>query len=73
MPAPRSQPGVSNGVFKWGRKFVMVVSFVVGMWFSATSLARCAVQIEGVKKYKGYYGVNHGSVAIQVTKKVSKE
>lgn len=31
------------------------------------------VQIEGVKKFKGYYGVNHGSVAVQVTKKVSKE
>jgi flagellar motor switch protein FliM len=31
------------------------------------------VQIEGVKKFKGYYGVNHGSVAIQVNSKVSKE
>ncbi len=31
------------------------------------------VQIEGVKKFKGYYGVNHGSVAIQVNRKVSKE
>lgn len=31
------------------------------------------VQIEGVKKFKGYYGVNHGSVAVQVTKRVSKE
>jgi len=31
------------------------------------------VQVEGVKKFKGYYGVNHGSVAIQVNRKVSKE
>lgn len=32
-----------------------------------------AVQIEGVPKFKGFYGINHGSVAIQVTKKVTKE
>jgi flagellar motor switch protein FliM len=31
------------------------------------------VQIEGVKKFKGYYGINHGSVAVQVTRKISKE
>lgn len=27
------------------------------------------VQVEGVKKFKGYYGISHGSVAVQVTKK----
>lgn len=31
------------------------------------------VQIEGVNKFKGYYGVNHGSVAIQVNRKIEKE
>ena len=31
------------------------------------------VQVEGAKKFKGFYGVNHGSVAIQVTKKVNRE
>lgn len=31
------------------------------------------VQVEGVKKFKGYYGVNHGSVAIQVNRKIEKE
>lgn len=31
------------------------------------------VQIEGVKKFKGYYGVNHGSVAVQVTSKIEKD
>jgi len=31
------------------------------------------VQVEGARKFKGFYGVNHGSVAIQVTKKVNKE
>ncbi len=31
------------------------------------------VQIENVKKFKGYHGVNHGSVAVQVTKKINKE
>jgi flagellar motor switch protein FliM len=30
------------------------------------------VQIEGVKKYKGYYGIHHGTVAMQVTKAVDK-
>lgn len=31
------------------------------------------VQVEAVKKFKGYHGVNHGSVAVQVTKKISKD
>lgn len=31
------------------------------------------VQVENVKKFKGYHGVNHGSVAVQVTKKISKD
>jgi flagellar motor switch protein FliM len=31
------------------------------------------IQIEGARKFKGLYGVNHGSVAVQVTRKVSKE
>jgi flagellar motor switch protein FliM len=31
------------------------------------------VQLEGVNKFKGYYGINHGSVAVQVTKKIVKE
>lgn len=31
------------------------------------------VQVEGVNKFKGYYGVNHGSVAVQVTKKISRD
>lgn len=30
------------------------------------------VQVEEVKKYKGYYGVNHGNVAVQVTKVVDR-
>lgn len=31
------------------------------------------IKVEGVRKYKGYYGINHGSVAVQITKKVVKE
>jgi flagellar motor switch protein FliM len=31
------------------------------------------VQVEGAKKFKGFYGINHGSVAIQVTKRLTKE
>jgi flagellar motor switch protein FliM len=31
------------------------------------------VQIEGVRKFKSFYGINHGSVAVQVTQKISKE
>ena len=27
------------------------------------------IQIEGVRKLKGYYGIHHGSVAVQVTRK----
>lgn len=30
------------------------------------------VQIEGVKKFKSYYGIHHGSVAVQVTRPVPK-
>lgn len=30
------------------------------------------LQIEGVRKFKGYYGIHHGSVALQVTRKVEK-
>jgi flagellar motor switch protein FliM len=31
------------------------------------------VLVEGVKKFKGFYGIHHGSVAMQVTRKLSKE
>ncbi|MBC87273.1 MAG: flagellar motor switch protein FliM [Bdellovibrionaceae bacterium] len=30
------------------------------------------VQVEGVKKYKAYYGIHHGTVAVQVTRPVEK-
>ncbi|HPI39973.1 MAG TPA: flagellar motor switch protein FliM [Pseudobdellovibrionaceae bacterium] len=30
------------------------------------------IQVEGVKKYKGFYGVHHGTTAIQITKTVEK-
>ena len=30
------------------------------------------IQVEQVKKFKGYYGVHHGTVAVQVTKTVEK-
>ena len=30
------------------------------------------VQVEQVKKYKGYYGIHHGTVAIQVTRPIQK-
>ncbi|MGE3974453.1 MAG: flagellar motor switch protein FliM [Bdellovibrionales bacterium] len=30
------------------------------------------VKVEEVKKYKGYYGVNHGNVAVQVTKLIDR-
>lgn len=30
------------------------------------------IQVEGVKKFKGFYGIHHGSVAVQVTRKVEK-
>ncbi len=30
------------------------------------------VQVEGVKKFKAYYGVHHGSVAVQLTKRIMK-
>ncbi len=31
------------------------------------------IQAEDVKKFKGYYGIHHGSVAIQVTRKITKD
>jgi flagellar motor switch protein FliM len=30
------------------------------------------VQIENVKKFKGYYGIHHGTVAVQVTRQIVK-
>ncbi|MEK6554285.1 MAG: FliM/FliN family flagellar motor switch protein [Bdellovibrionota bacterium] len=30
------------------------------------------VQVEGVKKFKSYYGIHHGSVAVQVTRATTK-
>ncbi|MCB0351281.1 MAG: FliM/FliN family flagellar motor switch protein, partial [Bdellovibrionales bacterium] len=30
------------------------------------------LQIEGVRKFKGFYGIHHGSIALQVTRKVQK-
>lgn len=30
------------------------------------------IQVENVKKYKGYYGVHHGTVAMQVTRPIEK-
>lgn len=30
------------------------------------------IQIEGIKKFKGFYGVHHGTTAIQITKTVEK-
>lgn len=31
------------------------------------------VMVEGVKKFKAYYGVHHGSVAVQLTRKIKNE
>lgn len=31
------------------------------------------IQVEGVKKFKGYMGIHHGSVAMQVTRPVEKQ
>lgn len=31
------------------------------------------VDVEDVKKFKGYYGINHGTVAIQVTRLIKKD
>lgn len=31
------------------------------------------LQIEGVKKFKSYYGIHHGTVAVQVTRKILKD
>jgi flagellar motor switch protein FliM len=30
------------------------------------------VQVESVKKFKGYYGVHHGTVAMQITRQIEK-
>lgn len=30
------------------------------------------IRVEGVPKYKGYYGIHHGSVAVQITKTITK-
>jgi flagellar motor switch protein FliM len=30
------------------------------------------VEIEGIKKFLGYYGIHHGTVAVQVTRPVIK-
>ena len=30
------------------------------------------IQVEDVKKFKGYYGVHHGTVAVQVTRQIEK-
>jgi flagellar motor switch protein FliM len=31
------------------------------------------IQVEGVRKFKGYYGIHHGTVAVQVTQKQEKD
>ena len=31
------------------------------------------VQVEGVNKFKAYYGINHGSVAVQITSQITKD
>jgi flagellar motor switch protein FliM len=31
------------------------------------------IQVEGVKKFKGFFGVHHGTVAMQVTQRINKE
>ncbi len=31
------------------------------------------ILVEGVKKFKGFYGTNHGSVAMKITEKISKK
>lgn len=30
------------------------------------------IQVENIKKFKGYYGIHHGTVAVQVTRQVEK-
>ncbi|MCM2354803.1 MAG: FliM/FliN family flagellar motor switch protein, partial [Pseudobdellovibrio sp.] len=30
------------------------------------------IQVEEVKKFKGYYGIHHGTVAVQVTRQIEK-
>ena len=30
------------------------------------------LQLEGTKKFKCYYGIHHGTVAVQVTRKINK-
>jgi flagellar motor switch protein FliM len=31
-----------------------------------------AIEVEGIKKFKGYYGIHHGTVAVQVTRPIEK-
>ena len=37
------------------------------------SNAEFDVQVEGIRKFKAYYGINHGSVAVQITRRITKE
>jgi flagellar motor switch protein FliM len=30
------------------------------------------IQVENVRKFKGYYGVHHGTVAMQITRTIEK-
>jgi flagellar motor switch protein FliM len=30
------------------------------------------IQVEGTKKFKGFYGINHGAVAVQITRPITK-
>ena len=31
------------------------------------------IQVEGVKKFKGYHGIHHGTVALQVTQRIERQ
>ncbi len=37
------------------------------------SSAEFNIQVENVKKFKGFYGIHHGTVAVQVTREVQKQ
>lgn len=37
------------------------------------SSAEFVIQVENVKKFKGFYGIHHGTVAVQVTKEIQKQ
>ena len=30
------------------------------------------IQVENIKKFKGFYGIHHGTVAMQITKKIER-